>query len=177
MVHPESLPVSVSRRGSAGGDAERTVVWARGEHDIRTKASLTAAIARAAQCDDVPVLVDLSAVTFMDASTIGAIVGARDWLRSREQSLELRSPSPIALRVLELCGLTHLVYRKPLHSAGGAAALATWVDVAPIVPAEGVENDPRITARSRKRQPDRVPAGADLHVEDAVIVEADRGGP
>lgn len=169
MSHSESLPVSVSRRGPVGGDAERTVVWVRGEHDITTEVFVAVGIARAARCDEVPLLVDLSAVTFMDASTVGAIVGSRCRLRSRGQSLELRAPSPPALRVLELCGLAHLVHREPLHSTGAAAALATWVDVPPTAPAEGIDHDARITARPTKR---------DVHVEDAgVTVGVDRGGP
>lgn len=177
MFHAEP-PVSVSRRGSVGGDAERTVVWVRGELDIATKASVVIGIARAARRDDLPLLVDLSAVTFMDASTVGAIVGSRYRLRSRGQSLELRAPSPPALRVLELCGLSHLVEREPLHSTGSAAALATWVDVPPTAPAEAAGDDARITERRPKPRPARVPGAADAHVEDvAVGVDVDRGGP
>ena len=167
MACPTSPSVSVSRRGSADGDPERTVLWVGGDQDIATKVSLVATIARAAQLDDVPLLIDLSAVTFMDASIVGAIIGSRNQLRSRARSLELRAPSPAALRVLELCGLANLVHRDPIHSTAVGAALATWVDVPSTAPAGRIDHaDGRITARATTRQPARVPAA-----------EVERGGP
>ena len=127
--------ITVSRRGSmpADEDARCTIVWLRGEHDVATKVDLVVAIARAAQRDDgADLLVDLSGVTFMDASTIGAIVGSRQRLRSRSQSLDVRAPSAIARRVLDLCELAQLVHPPMLEArdpAGRAAALSAWVDV------------------------------------------------
>ena len=116
MALSTSRPISVSRRGSATGDADRTVVWLRGEHDIATKVSLSVAIARAARLDHTDLLVDLSGVTFMDVSTVGAIVGSANRLRSRSQSLDVREPSPQALWVLELCGLADLVRSAEKHA-------------------------------------------------------------
>jgi hypothetical protein len=78
------------------------------------------------------VVVDLSAVTFMDASIVGALVGSRNRLRSKSQSLELRAPSPRALRVIQLCGLVGLVQAATVRTAGQAPALSTWVDVPPL---------------------------------------------
>ena len=124
--------MSVVRAGSPRRDPCSTVVWLRGEHDIATRTALVVGIARAARRDDRPLLVDLSGVTFMDASTIGAIVGSLNRERQRGQTLELRKPSPRARRVLELCGLTHLVHDPNAAPAGRAAALATWVEVAPL---------------------------------------------
>lgn len=179
MARSESSSVAVSRRGSARGDAESTVVWVRGEHDIATKGFLAATIARAAQLDDAPLLVDLSGVTFMDASTVAAIVGSRNRLRSRAQSLELRAPSPRALRVLQLCGLAHLVHCEPLRPTGVAAALSTWVDVPPIDPGHGTQRDAaRDTPRPKPRQAAGVPAASDAHTHETVATIAmDRGGP
>src|SRR5688500_18448452 len=85
MARSESPSTSVTRRGTAEGDPDHTVVWVRGNHDISTKVSLAVTIARAAQLDDGDLLVDLSGVTFMDASTVGAIVGSANRLRSRGQ--------------------------------------------------------------------------------------------
>lgn len=179
MPRSDFPPISVSRRGSDGGDPVCTVVWVRGEHDIATKFSLMVTIARAAQLDDVPLLVDLSAVTFMDASTIGAIVGSRNRLRSHGQSLELRTPSAAALRILELCGLTHLIHVEPVHSAGAAAALGTWVDIPSTERRERIDHRPaRVTARPTMRRPAGVPAAVDAEVEDVVMtVKVGRGGP
>lgn len=141
MAHPESPSVTVARRGSMSDDrdADCTIVWLHGEHDIATKVAVVVTIARAAQRDDADLLVDLSEVTFMDASTIGALVGSRNRLRARSQSLLLRSPSPRARRVLDLCGLAQLVRvrTEAVHPTGPAAALSTWVDVPSIRSLEG----------------------------------------
>ena len=136
MVCTEVPPISVSHRGSVRGEDDCTVVWVSGEHDIATKASLAVTVAGAAKLDNVPVVVDLSAVTFMDASTAGAIVGSRNRLRSRGQLLMVRAPSPRALRVLELCGLAHLVNRGSIYATGAARLTAApkaspWVRVPP----------------------------------------------
>jgi anti-anti-sigma factor len=130
----ESPCVSVTPCGSAraGGDAKCTVVWLQGEHDAATTTFLVATLNRAAALDDADVLVDLGAVTFMDASTIGAIIGARNRLGMQARSLEIRAPSPVAAHLLELCGLMHLVRRVPLaavHGTGVADALGSWVEV------------------------------------------------
>lgn len=178
MARPTSPPVSVSRRGSAGGDPERTVLWVRGEHDIATKVTLAVAIARAAQRDDVPLLIDLSAVTFMDASTVGAIVGSRNRLRSRGQSLALRAPSPPALRVLHLCGLTDLIQRERVQPTDPAAALASWVDVPPLEPAGRTDHEDSRIMAGAGTPPGRVLAAADGESEEAAApVSVARGGP
>ena len=176
MARSECSQITVSRRGSKteDKDARYTVIWVRGEHDIATKVSLVVAIARAAHRDPADLLVDLSGVTFMDASTVGAIVGSRSRLRSRSQSLEVRAPSPKALRVLELCGLTHLVHAAGLdavHPSGAAAALGTWVDV----PSNQMDQE-------ADRGADRTAASEALDPAEArstgvgETIEVDRGG-
>lgn len=142
MARSESPSVFVSQRGSASGDAECTVVWVVGDLDVATRAGLVMSVARAADLEDIPLLVDLSGVTFMDASAVGAIVESHNRLRSRAQSLEVRDPSPRALRVLELCALTHLIHRDPVRSTGVAVALGSWVDVPPIQPAATAGSEP-----------------------------------
>jgi anti-sigma B factor antagonist len=168
-------PVCVSRRGSTYGEADSTVVWVRGEHDLATRASLAATVAQAADLEEVPVVVDLSAVTFMDASTIGALVGCRNRLRLHAQTLELRSPSPRALLVLELCGLTRLIQTKAVHATGAAAALGTWVDVAPIAPAGAMAPDDGPLASGPTTREVRVQAAA--ADEAAAAAEPGRAGP
>lgn len=182
MVCSEFSRISVSRRGSRTGYATCAVVWVGGEHDITTKVSLLEAIAAAAaQRDKAHVLVDLSEVTFMDASTIGAIVGSRNRLRPLGQLLEVRAPSPTAHRLLELCDLGHLVHSlavETAHPAGVAAALSTWVDVRSIQPnGAGGRGAARVPGRPMTRQRDRVVATGDNVEEAAATVEVDRGGP
>jgi anti-anti-sigma factor len=61
-------------------------------------------------------ILDLSAVQFLDASTVRVIVAASEFLRTRSRSLVLRSPSTCAQRVLGLCDLSGLVERDRLDS-------------------------------------------------------------
>lgn len=107
MPSHQSPSVSVARRGAGChvGDPLRTVVWVRGDHDIATQRHLTATLARAGRLDDADLVVDLSGVTFMDASTIGALVTARLRLRGAARSLSVRAPSHRAHRLLDVCGL------------------------------------------------------------------------
>jgi anti-sigma B factor antagonist len=179
VTRTESASIVISRRGSKprDRDSEYTVVWVRGEHDIATRVSLVAAIARAAQRDEADLLVDLSEVTFMDASIIGALVGSRNRLRVRSQSLQLRAPSPPARRVLDLCGLTDLIIHpdaaEGMHPTGAAAALSTWVEAAP--------STSRLTSDEPVPTPEPRPARlratvAARRAERTATVEADRGG-
>ena len=110
MALAELPPVSAPDRGAIAKpncDADGSVVWLRGEHDMFTLAELWETMARAIASDDGDVVVDLSAVEFMDASTIGVLIRARTILRKRSRSLTLRSPSTRALRVLGLCDLAN----------------------------------------------------------------------
>jgi anti-sigma B factor antagonist len=122
----------VAARGDRrpGSDPLRTVVWISGEHDIATRWQLSIALDQATGLDDGDIVVDLSGVTFMDASTIAALVVADSHLRARSRRLSLREPSPRAFRVLDLCGLVGLidVPTAPLQSLA-APALGSWVDV------------------------------------------------
>jgi hypothetical protein len=122
-------------------------------------------------------VVDLSGVTFMDASTAGAIVGSCNRLRVRAQSLELRAPSPRALRVLELCGLAGLIQRQAVPSTGLAAALATWVDVVPIAAADEIVHEADRDEARPTRGPARVLAVVSQSEEASAAVETDRAGP
>jgi anti-anti-sigma factor len=128
----ESPSVSVTRPGPRclGSDPLRTVVWVRGEHDMATRAELFVTIAQAARLADDDVVVDLSGVTFMDASTMGALVLAHNRLRARSRSLCVRAPSPPARRLFDVCGLVRLVEEPPVPTPPpSASALGSWVDV------------------------------------------------
>jgi anti-anti-sigma factor len=132
MPPNELPPMSVFPRGDVliGSDPLRNVVWVRGEHDLATRVHLSVVIAKAARLDAADVVVDLSGVTFMDASTIGALVGARNGLAARSRSLSVRAPSLRARRVLDLCGLAYLIdeSQSPVLRLV-APALGSWVDV------------------------------------------------
>jgi anti-anti-sigma factor len=72
-------------------------------------AGLTEILARAAALDDADLVLDLSRVQFMDAATIGVIVRTSNGLQARSRSLRLRSASPCAGRLLQVCGLAQLL--------------------------------------------------------------------
>jgi anti-anti-sigma factor len=106
------------------------VVWFRGEHDLTTRLDLSVTIARAARIDGADVAIDLSGVTFMDASTISALVVARDRLRADSQSMSVRAPSPCARRLLEICGLEGAIDESPSSpQSSRTPALNSWVAV------------------------------------------------
>lgn len=90
-------------------DGDRTVIWLDGELDIATVALLAETLATASSLDDADQIVDLSRVTFLDAMTIGVLIGHRNGLLRQSRSLMLRCPSNVAWRVLDLCGLTALL--------------------------------------------------------------------
>jgi anti-anti-sigma factor len=172
MAPIEPSSATVSRRGqpsSLADETDSTVVWLHGEHDIATVATLSEVMVQAIALDDGDLVVDLRGVEFMDAATVGVIMRARGLLRLRSRSLVLRSPSRCARRLLELCGLAHLVVLPPaevMPPAGLAGALGTWVAV------PGGDRVDRLThAPSPEPGPATISAGARARTT------ADRRGP
>jgi anti-sigma B factor antagonist len=102
-------------------DADRTVVWLRGEHDVSTVAALSQTMARAIALDDGDLVIDLSGVQFMDAATVGVIIRARDFLELQSRSLALRAPSSCAARILDLCDLAELLEPRPVQTMPSSA--------------------------------------------------------
>jgi anti-sigma B factor antagonist len=105
ITAPPSAEIHPRGSGAPESDATCTVVWVRGEHDLASLVALSDTLARATALDDADLVVDLSGVAFMDASTLGAIVTARNGLRIDSRTLTLRAPSARADRVLRICGL------------------------------------------------------------------------
>jgi len=122
---PDRSPLS-----GPGPETCPTVVWLRGEHDISTDGSLCLVLARAIALNDAPIVLDLSEVELMCASTLGVIVAARDFLRQRSRLLTVRSPSACVRRVLGICHLDALVAPSPEEAdALAPKALGSWVTV------------------------------------------------
>lgn len=67
------------------------------------------------------VLVDLSAVTFMDSTGLGVLVAARRQARVFRGSFALVAPSPRVARVLSLTGLDKFL---PCFASAAEASLA-----------------------------------------------------
>jgi anti-anti-sigma factor len=95
-------------------DADTGVVWLRGEHDISTTTALSEVISQVLAAADADLILDLSEVLFMDASTVAVFARTQESLGARSRSLALRSPSRCANRVLELCGFRDLVLGSPV---------------------------------------------------------------
>ena len=87
----------------------RTVVWLAGNLDVTTVRTVTGALATAMGRDDVDVVVDLSDVTFLDASTVRLLHRGRTFLEARSRTLRLRAPARCACRVLTVCGLGGII--------------------------------------------------------------------
>ena len=154
----EAASVSVCRHGSAapGSDPVRTVVWVRGDHEYGSREQLSVAMAEAVQLDDAGIVVDLSGVTFMDASTISALVEAYRRMRSQSRWLTVRAPSGLARRLLRVCDLAFLIDEDPAPGRSPAApALDSWV----AVPAADRASDPAQPAVTEP-EPPLVPARA-----------------
>jgi anti-anti-sigma factor len=99
------------RAGSALAERRsgRIVVTMRGDHDVATAEALRTTVAGAMALGGADVVLDMSLVGFLDASTIGVVASARDELRRGRRSLSVRDPSACARRLLGLCGLGDLV--------------------------------------------------------------------
>ena len=119
MTLTGSSSESLSHRGLAfaGREADRTVLWLRGDHDASTVTALSKNIARVIALDDADFVVDLSDVQFKGAATVvGVIIRARNFLRLQSRTLVLRSPSTCARRVLDVCGLAALLDPSPVEN-------------------------------------------------------------
>lgn len=114
-----SSSVMLLNPASADAGRARAVVAVRGEQDLATAEALSALLLWAAMLTDDDLVVDLSEVQFMDASTVTVIVATRAALAERSRSLTLQAPSTCARHVIELCGLADLI--EPRVSAVAAA--------------------------------------------------------
>jgi anti-anti-sigma factor len=84
-----------------------TIVTLTGEHDIANEDELLALLADTVSMDDSNVVLDLGGVTYMGAATVHIIERTHEHLVSESRSLALRSPSPIARRLLDISHRDH----------------------------------------------------------------------
>jgi anti-anti-sigma factor len=99
---PTRLP-QLQMRVTQGAAAP--VVTLDGEIDLNTIGSLRACLDRL----EGRVVVDLAAVSFVDASGLGVFAGTRTRLRGGGGDLRVRSPHDHVRRVLEITGLDDLI--------------------------------------------------------------------
>ena len=80
---------------------------AAGEFDLAAVPTCTGSSSRAADGLSAPatVVVDLSAVTFLDAAMLGALVTDRRAMLEAGGDLQLTGVSAWTMRIIEICGL------------------------------------------------------------------------
>jgi anti-anti-sigma factor len=110
---------AVAARGSTEGrsgatfrfpsEEPRSTVWLSGEHDVSTDLLVASTLGKAVALTGSDVVVDLSEVRFIGASTINVVLAARRLLAGLSRNLTLRAPSTRARRVIEICELSDLV--------------------------------------------------------------------
>jgi anti-anti-sigma factor len=88
-------------------EADRIVVRLRGEIDLVSVPALRDELL--AMTGKASVVVDLAAVTFLDATGVGVLVGAHKRLANQGGRLVLVNPPPAIARVLQLAGVAHLL--------------------------------------------------------------------
>jgi anti-anti-sigma factor len=123
MAHAGSSFFTVADRPPPPGtglDIGPTIIWLRGEHDIATDGDLRRTLASAIALNNAPIVVDLSKVELLSASTLGIIVAAWNTLRQQSRSLTMRSPSSHVQRVISICGLSNLVSFEERGKSAGA---------------------------------------------------------
>ena len=86
-----------------------TIVALHGESDFSTTTSLSDALAHVVAVDAGDVVIDLTALTFLDSATVRAFARLQELLAHHDRALTVRSPSPTAGRILDLFGLTDLI--------------------------------------------------------------------
>jgi len=94
---------SIAEVASDGGDHE---VRLAGELDLASNPELAdrlVAIAGSA------VILDLSELTFIDASGLAVLLDAKQRIEMQGDRLELRGARGLVARVFEICGLVHLL--------------------------------------------------------------------
>jgi anti-sigma B factor antagonist len=98
-----------------------TVVTAAGEIDICTSPRLREAMTAAVETDRL-ILVDLSAVTFLDSTGIGVLLGIQKKIATSHQSIHLVGPNRLVAKVLRITRIDETI---PVHANLDAAFSAT----------------------------------------------------
>lgn len=110
-------PARVARRPA------RTTIWLDGDQDVVTAPRLRLLLATEIAGGDADVVMDLAAVTFIDATTLGALVGAHNTLAARGRTLTVPASSGCVRRLFALCELGALLGGDGAPDTVAASAL------------------------------------------------------
>jgi anti-anti-sigma factor len=86
-------------------EAGRAVVTVSGAIDMQSREALSSAARAALQDKPSGLVLDLSAVTFMDSTGIGTLIELGHDAEDASAELVIRDPSPRVVRILEMTGL------------------------------------------------------------------------
>jgi anti-sigma B factor antagonist len=86
-------------------DESRTLLRATGSIDIASRERLGAAVRAALAADTTALVIDLSAVTFIDSTGIGTLVDAASQSADAGATFRIEAPSRPVARILEVSGL------------------------------------------------------------------------
>jgi anti-sigma B factor antagonist len=112
----------VTERVTVEDAGDLVVVAPSGELDAFTAPELRSELHRLLEdASTTRLVVDLTAVTFLDSSALGVLVGALRRLRERSGELHIVQPRPTVLRIFEVTGLDAVF---TLHGARGDALAA-----------------------------------------------------
>jgi anti-anti-sigma factor len=95
-------------------EATPTVVTLRGEADVSTRPALADVLSRVIAHGAGDVVIDLAPVTFIDTATVRVLATGQQLLDRTGRALTFRSPSRLAVRVLDLFGLTDQIETRPV---------------------------------------------------------------
>jgi len=95
-------------RSDEPGDSGAPVLVARGEIDVYTSPDFRRELQQLVATDSATVVVDFSAVDFIDSSGLGVLVGALKRMRERDGTIALRGMTPSTQKVFDITGLTSL---------------------------------------------------------------------
>ena len=107
MIDP-SVPEAGFEVNAQIADGTATVTI-RGEVDVYTAPRLRDSLRRISAEDAPQVVLDLSAMTFIDSTGLGVIVGAVKRIREDGGTLSLRAPSRSTRKVLDITGLSEII--------------------------------------------------------------------
>ncbi|NDU74178.1 anti-sigma factor antagonist [Actinomadura sp. DSM 109109] len=104
--------------------AERTVITISGDLDIASAPALREPLETALRDAGPLVVIDLSEVTFCDASGLALLTGARRLTEPEGVTLVLAAPRPHMARLLRVSGLSRLFAVRPAGTASVRSAAA-----------------------------------------------------
>ncbi|GII53493.1 anti-sigma factor antagonist [Planotetraspora thailandica] len=105
-----------------------TIVGLHGEIDIATSPALRMRLRDALQRSEDVLILDLSHVSFCDASGLRVLVGIQRRTRQRGITLRLAGPSPLMTRLLQITGLDQSFTIHPTLSSAIASTHRDPVD-------------------------------------------------